>query len=104
MSLTSVIVSVAHHVPSRVVTNDELSKLMDTSDAWITERTGIKERRYIEHDGETTASLGEAAARKALEKAGWAAESVDLIVVATLSPDLYFPGVGVLLQRRLPVL
>jgi 3-oxoacyl-[acyl-carrier-protein] synthase-3 len=101
MALHSVIASVAHHVPARTVTNNDLSQLMDTSDSWITERTGIKERRFIEHEGETTASLGEAAARKALALAGWAAADLDLIVFATLSPDYYFPGVGVLLQQRL---
>jgi 3-oxoacyl-[acyl-carrier-protein] synthase-3 len=74
---------------------------MDTSDAWITERTGIKERRFIEHDGVTTSVLGEHAARRALEGAGWRPDQLDLIVVATLSPDFYFPGVGVLLQQRL---
>jgi 3-oxoacyl-[acyl-carrier-protein] synthase-3 len=101
MALSSVVVSVAHHVPGRTVTNGELSTFMDTSDEWITERTGIKERRFIEHEGETTASLGEAAARKALSKADWSPTDLDLIVVATLSPDYYFPGVGVLLQQRL---
>jgi 3-oxoacyl-[acyl-carrier-protein] synthase-3 len=74
---------------------------MDTSDAWITERTGIKERRFIDHEGVTTSMLGEEAARRVLERAGWQPTDVDLIVVATLSPDLYFPGVGVLLQQRL---
>jgi 3-oxoacyl-[acyl-carrier-protein] synthase-3 len=101
MNLQAVISSVAHYVPSRVVTNEALSKLMDTSDDWITERTGIKERRFIEHEGVSTAALGEEAARRALSKAGWAATDLDLIVVATLSPDYYFPGVGVLLQQRL---
>jgi 3-oxoacyl-[acyl-carrier-protein] synthase-3 len=101
MNLTSKIVSVAHYLPGRRVTNDDLSKQMDTSDAWITERTGIKERRFIEHEGVTTSMLGEEAARRALERAGWQPTDVDLIVVATLSPDLYFPGVGVLLQQRL---
>jgi 3-oxoacyl-[acyl-carrier-protein] synthase-3 len=101
MNLTSKIISVAHYVPSRRVTNDDLSEQMDTSDAWITERTGIKERRFIEHEGVTTSMLGEEAARRALERAGWQPTDVDLIVVATLSPDLYFPGVGVLLQQRL---
>ncbi len=101
MGITAVIRSVSHHVPTRRVTNDDLSKLMETSDEWITERTGIKERRFIEDDSVTTSTLGEAAARTALEKAGWDAKEVDLIVVATLSPDLYFPGVGVLLQQRL---
>jgi 3-oxoacyl-[acyl-carrier-protein] synthase-3 len=101
MPLASKIISVAHYVPDRRVTNDDLSKLMDTNDNWITERTGIKERRFIEHEGITTSMLGEAAARRALEQAKWQPSDVDLIVVATLSPDLYFPGVGVLLQNRL---
>lgn len=101
MSLQTVVVSVAHHVPSRVVTNDDLSQLMDTSDGWITERTGIKERRFIDSPEVSTSVLGEAAARRALAKAGWNPTDIDLIVVATLSPDLYFPGVGVQLQQRL---
>lgn len=101
MGITAVIRSVSHYVPTRRVTNQELSQLMNTNDEWITERTGIKERRFIEDDSVTTATLGEAAARAALQKAGWDAQEVDLIVVATLSPDLYFPGVGVLLQQRL---
>ena len=101
MGLRAVIRSVSHYVPERRVTNNDLSQLMETSDDWITERTGIKERRFIEHEGVTTADLGEAAARSALAKAGWTPQDVDLIVVATLSPDFYFPGVGVLLQQRL---
>jgi 3-oxoacyl-[acyl-carrier-protein] synthase-3 len=101
MSLQAVVVSVAHHVPSRVVTNDDLSHLMDTSDGWITERTGIKERRFIDSPEVSTSVLGEVAARRALNKAGWNPTDIDLIVVATLSPDLYFPGVGVQLQQRL---
>jgi 3-oxoacyl-[acyl-carrier-protein] synthase-3 len=101
MPLAAKIASVAHYVPERRVTNDDLAQCMDTSDAWITERTGIKERRFIEHDGVTTSVLGEHAARRALEGAGWRPDQLDLIVVATLSPDFYFPGVGVLLQQRL---
>lgn len=100
MELRSVIRSVAHYVPERRVTNDDLSTMMETSDSWITERTGIKERRFVEK-GTRTSDLGEHAAREALEKAGWSAQDVDLIVVATLSPDFYFPGVGVILQQRL---
>jgi 3-oxoacyl-[acyl-carrier-protein] synthase-3 len=101
MPLAAKIASVAHYVPERRVTNDDLAQCMDTSDAWITERTGIKERRFIEHDDVTTSVLGEHAARRALEGAGWRPDQLDLIVVATLSPDFYFPGVGVLLQQRL---
>lgn len=101
MELRSVIRSVAHYVPERRVTNDELSTLMDTNDAWITERTGIKERRFVDETNGKTSDLGERAARLALEKAGWSAQDVDLIVFATLSPDYYFPGVGVMMQQRL---
>jgi 3-oxoacyl-[acyl-carrier-protein] synthase-3 len=74
---------------------------METSDAWITERTGIKERRFIDRPGQSTSELAEFAARRALERSGWSPADLDLLVVATLSPDYYFPGVGVLLQRRL---
>jgi len=101
MGIRTVIRSVAHYVPNKRVSNDELASLMDTNDAWITERTGIKERRFIEQAGQSTADLGENAARLALEKVGWKPTDLDLIVVATLSPDYYFPGVGVMLQHRL---
>ena len=101
MELRAQIRSVAHYVPERRVTNDDLSQLMDTSDAWITERTGIKERRFVDTTCAGTSELGERAARLALAQAGWNAQDVDLIVMATLSPDLYFPGVGVMLQQKL---
>lgn len=101
MELRSQIRSVAHYVPERRVTNEDLSTLMDTSDEWITERTGIKERRFVDTSCAGTSELGERAARVALERAGWSAQDVDLIVVATLSPDYYFPGVGVMLQQKL---
>jgi len=101
MELRAQIRSVAHYVPERRVTNDDLSKLMETSDEWITERTGIKERRFVDTSCAGTSELGERAARAALERAGWSAQDVDLIVVATLSPDYYFPGVGVMLQQKL---
>jgi 3-oxoacyl-[acyl-carrier-protein] synthase-3 len=101
MDIQSRIRSVAHYVPERRVTNDDLSKVMETSDEWITERTGIKERRFVDADCKGTSELGEKAARLALEKAGWSAQDLDLIVVATLSPDYYFPGVGVMLQQKL---
>lgn len=101
MGIRSQIRSVAHFVPERRVTNHELSALMDTSDEWITERTGIKERRFVSPEHSCTSELGERAARGALAKAGWKAEEVDLIVAATLSPDYYFPGIGVMLQQRL---
>ena len=93
------IVGLGHYLPEKIVTNDDLSKLMDTDDAWITERTGIKERRMINKDSnEGTASMGVKAAEMALKRADVSKYDIDLIIFATLSPDLYFPGSGVLLQ------
>ena len=97
----SFIAGVGHYVPSRVVTNAELEPMMNTSDAWIQERTGIKERRWFEEGKDTTANMGANAARKALEMAGLTPDDVQLIVFATLSPDYFFPGSGVLMQREL---
>ena len=97
----SYIAGVGHYVPSRVVKNAELEPMMNTSDAWIQERTGIQERRWFEEGKDTTANMGANASRMALEMAGVAANDVQLIVFATLSPDYFFPGSGVLLQREL---
>ena len=97
----SFIAGVGHYVPSRVVKNAELEPMMNTSDAWIQERTGIQERRWFEEGKDTTANMGANAARKALEMAGLQPDDVQLIVFATLSPDYFFPGSGVLLQREL---
>ena len=97
----SFIAGVGHYVPSRVVKNAELEPIMNTSDAWIQERTGIQERRWFEEGKDTTANMGANAARKALEMAGLQPDDVQLIVFATLSPDYFFPGSGVLLQREL---
>jgi 3-oxoacyl-[acyl-carrier-protein] synthase-3 len=97
----SKITGLGFYVPERVVTNDELSKVMDTSDAWIQERTGIKERRHVSGDQDTTTSMAVKAARKAIERAGIDKDEIDFIVLATLSPDYYFPGPGVLVQRDL---
>lgn len=99
--LQSKIGGIGSYVPSKVVTNDDLSKVMDTSDEWIQERTGIKERRYAEKHKESTSTLGVEAAKIAIERAGITAADVDFIIFATLSPDYYFPGCGVLLQRAL---
>lgn len=90
------------YVPEDVVTNDDLSKLMDTSDEWIIERTGIKERRFFKEGVDTVSSMGTKAAQQALERAGKKPEEIDLIVMATLSSDYNFPGSGVLVQRSLP--
>ncbi len=88
-----------YFVPDNVVTNDDLSKMMDTNDAWIQERTGIKERRWIEKgSSETSSSMGAKAARIAIERSGLTKDDIDFIVFATLSPDMYFPGCGVQIQ------
>lgn len=89
------------YVPENVVTNNDLKKYMDTSDEWIQERTGIKERRYAHRTKETTTTMGVEAAKIAIERAGITAQDIDFIVFATLSPDYYFPGCGVLLQRAM---
>jgi len=89
------------YVPQHVVTNNDLLKYMDTSDEWIQERTGIKERRYAHRTGETTTTLGVEAAKIAIERAGISPQDIDFIIFATLSPDYYFPGCGVLLQRAM---
>jgi len=91
---------VGFHVPERVVTNDDLSQIMDTSDAWIVERTGIRERRFVE-PGVSVTELAEHAALKAIAEAGKQVEDVDFIVFATITRDYQFPGSGSLLQQRL---
>lgn len=95
------IAGIGMYVPSNVVTNQDLTQWMDTSDEWIQERTGIRERRYAHRTEETTTTMGVEAARQAIEMAGTTPEEIDFIVFATLSPDYYFPGCGVLLQRAL---
>lgn len=100
----SKIIGLGHYVPDNVVTNEDLSKLMDTNDAWIQERTGIKERRHvINGDGDTTTTMGVKAAKIAIDRAGIDKDDIDFIVFATLSPDYYFPGPGVLVQRDLGI-
>lgn len=98
------IAGLGKYLPENVVTNDDLSKMMETNDEWITERTGIKERRHIKKgDGNTTAVMGVKAARIALERSGISKNDIDLIVFATLSPDYYFPGCGVQVQEMLDI-
>ncbi len=99
----SIIAGIGHYVPEKVVTNDDLAQYMETSDEWIQERTGIKERRYAERHTETPTTLGAKAAAIALERAKVDKEEVDFIIFATLSPDYYFPGCGVLLQREMGI-
>jgi 3-oxoacyl-[acyl-carrier-protein] synthase III len=88
------------YVPERIVTNKDLEALMDTSDEWIRQRSGIQERRFIQ-EGQMPADLAEAAARQALADAGLEADQVDCIVLATLSPQADFPGTSFFLQERL---
>ncbi|HUG71845.1 MAG TPA: beta-ketoacyl-ACP synthase III [Steroidobacteraceae bacterium] len=94
------IIGTGSYLPARVVHNTDLEKIMDTSDQWIRERTGIIQRRYAA-EGETTVDLAEHAARRAIEAAGIAPTDIDLIVFATATPDLVFPNSGTLLQARL---
>ena len=95
------IAGVGYYVPKNVFANKDLLQYMDTSDEWIQERSGIKERRYADRVGETTTTMGVAAAKIAIERAGITAQDIDFIIFATLSPDYYFPGCGVLLQRAM---
>lgn len=97
----SKIAGIGMYVPANVVTNNDLLKYMDTSDEWIQERTGIKERRYAHRTKETTTTMGVEAAKIAIERAGITTDDIDFIIFATLSPDYYFPGCGVLLQRAM---
>lgn len=101
--IRSKIAGIGKYVPSDIYTNNDLTKFMDTSDEWIQERTGIKERRYAKKHEETTSTMGLAASKIAIERAGIDKEDIDFIIFATLSPDYYFPGCGVLLQRQLGI-
>lgn len=97
----SKIAGLGFYVPDNVVTNDDLSRKIDTNDEWIQERTGIQERRHIIRGEDTTTSMGVKAAEIAIKRSGVAKEDIDFVVFATLSPDYYFPGPGVLVQRDL---
>ena len=100
----SKIIGLGKYLPENVVTNADLEKIMETSDAWIQERTGIKERRHItKGDGNSTSVMGVKAARIAIERAGLKPQDIDFILFATLSPDYYFPGSGVLVQEGLEI-
>src|SRR5437867_12969305 len=94
------ILGLGHHLPERVVSNRDLTRLMDTSEEWIEQRTGIRARRFVSADT-GGADLGACAAREALTAAGIAAEDLDLIILGSLSPDVDFPGTASLLQRNL---
>jgi len=97
----SKIVGLGHHVPETVITNQYLSTVMDTNDEWITERTGIKERRWVDPAKDTVANMAAKATRMALQRAKLKESDIDFIVFATITPDYFFPGSGVLLQREL---
>jgi 3-oxoacyl-[acyl-carrier-protein] synthase-3 len=99
--IRSRIAGIGKYLPEQVVTNHDLLQYMDTSDEWIQERTGIKERRFAHRTKETTTTMAVEAARIAIERAGITAQDIDFIIFATLSPDYYFPGCGVLLQRAM---
>ena len=99
----SVIGGIGKYIPPRAVSNQDLTQVMDTNDAWIQERTGIKERHYATPFEHTTSSMGYEAALIAIERAGISKDDIDFIIFATLSPDYYFPGCGVLVQRLLGI-
>src|SRR5210317_453646 len=94
------IAGIGSFLPEKVVTNKDLEKIMDTSDEWIQERTGIK-RRHIAAEGETTGSMGLEAAKRAMEMAGVSADEIDLIILGTATPDKVFPSTACIVQRRL---
>ncbi|MEO8236107.1 MAG: beta-ketoacyl-ACP synthase III [Flavobacterium sp.] len=97
----SKITGLGYYVPDNIVTNDDLAKIIDTNDEWIQERTGIQERRHIIRGEDTTTSMGVKAAKIAIERSGLSNDDIDFIVFATISPDYYFPGPGVALQKEL---
>ena len=97
----SKIVGLGHHVPEKVITNQYLASVMDTSNEWIIERTGIQERRWLDPAKDTVANMAAKATRMALERANLTEKDIDFIVFATITPDYFFPGSGVLLQREL---
>lgn len=101
MMKKSRILGVGHYVPERIVTNDDLSKMMDTNDTWIVNRTGIKQRHWFTPGVDTVTSMSKNASEMALKRAGVTASEIDFIIFATVTPDYFIPGNGVLLQREL---
>jgi 3-oxoacyl-[acyl-carrier-protein] synthase-3 len=100
MTLKAIITGIGHYVPPKVVTNFDLEKLMDTSDEWIRTRSGIEKRHHVD-SGTGASDLGFEAAKKAIKDAGIEPSEIDFIIAATLSPDHYFPGIGVQIQAKL---
>lgn len=100
----SKIIGLGHYVPDNIVTNNDLSEMLDTSDKWIQSRTGIKERRWVtKESGDTAATMGVKAARIAIFKANLIPKDIDFIIFATMTPDYYFPGCGVQVQAELGI-
>ena len=100
----SKIIGLGYYLPENVVTNNDLSKIIDTNDEWIQERTGIKERRWIDpKTDDTTSTMAVKASKIAIERSGLKKEEIDFIIFATLSPDMYFPGGGVRVQDLLGI-
>lgn len=97
----AIIRGMGFYVPDNVVTNNDLASMMDTNDQWIQERTGIQERRWIDNGSESTTSMGVEAAKRAIADAKINTSDIDFIIFATLSPDYYFPGPGVTVQKEL---
>ncbi|GAB5526144.1 MAG: ketoacyl-ACP synthase III [Roseivirga sp.] len=97
----SKIVGLGHYVPETIVTNQDLEKVIDTSNEWIVERTGIEQRRWFDPEKDTVSNMATRAAKMALERAKTDVKDVEFIVFATITPDYFFPGSGVLLQREL---
>src|ERR1043166_9532854 len=95
------IAGIGMYVPEKVVTNHDLSQILDTSNEWIIERTGIQERHYASRFKDTLTTMGIEAAKMAIENAGITPQDIDFVIFATLSPDYYFPGCGVLVQRTM---
>ena len=99
-NFNSRIIATGSYLPEKILTNDDLSKMVDTTDAWIIERTGIKERR-IAADGQLTSDIAYLAAKNALQKAGISADKIDMIIIATTTPDLTFPSTATIVQSKL---
>ena len=99
--LKSIIAGAGHYLPERIVTNDDLSEMMNTNDEWIVERTGIHERRWFTPGVDTVTSMAKNASIMAIENAGLDNKAIDFIIFATITPDYFIPGNGVLLQREL---
>jgi 3-oxoacyl-[acyl-carrier-protein] synthase-3 len=97
----SKVIGVGHYLPENEVTNEDIMKTVETTDEWITERTGIKKRRWFNPDKDTVANMATRASKMAIERAGIEVKDIDFIVFATITPDYFFPGSGVLLQREL---